>query len=172
MTRGFSICEPHPSVPSRGRSAYIQAGRGGAGNIKRYNSSELTQGSAATGPASRAALSPPPSSTKFTAGRGGAGNTYSHDALSQRAMFSFDEELKREELRKENMSKTPIYHIGRGGAGNAVNEMEPRGGRNGSAASMSSNGSSVSERARRSVGDVFRTLSRTVSRSSNSSSGQ
>ena len=80
-------------------------------------------------------------------------------------MFSFDEELQREEMIKENMSKAPIYHIGRGGAGNAVNEMEPKGGRNGSAASVSSNGSSVSERTRRSFGEVFRTLSRTISKS-------
>lgn len=163
MTRGYSICEPHPTVPSRGRPTYIQAGRGGAGNIKRYNSSDLTKGPAAAGPASRVELSPPPSTSRFTmTGRGGAGNTHVH---SQRAMFSFDEELQREERIKENMSKAPIYHIGRGGAGNAVNEMEPKGGRNGSASSMSSaetNASSVSNRAR----NIFRTLSRTISRDS------
>ena len=164
MARGYSITEPHPTVPSRGRPTYIQAGRGGAGNIKRYNSEELTKGPAAAGPASRTALSPPPSSAKFTSGRGGAGNTFTRN-YSQRAMFSFDEELQREEMIKENMSKAPIYHIGRGGAGNAVNEMEPKGGRNGSAASVSSNGSSVSERTRRSFGEVFRTLSRTISKS-------
>jgi len=153
-------------VPARGRSAYIQAGRGGAGNIKRYNSEELTKGPAAAGPASRVELSPPPTTSKFTSGRGGAGNTFAR-THSQRAIFSFDEELKRDEMIKENMSKAPIYHIGRGGAGNAVNEMEPKGGLNGSSAStasVSSNGSSVSSRARRSFGDVFRTLSRTVSR--------
>ncbi|KAL1310494.1 hypothetical protein AAFC00_000782 [Neodothiora populina] len=163
MTR-YSICEPHPTVPSRGRPAYIQAGRGGAGNIKRYNSHELTHGPAAAGPASRADLSPPPTTAKFTAGRGGAGNTFTRSP-EQRAIFSFDEELKRDEMIKENMSKTPIYHIGRGGAGNAINEMEPKGGRNGSmlsGSSRASTSSNVSNRAR----SIFRTLSRTISRDS------
>lgn len=166
MTRGYSVCEPHPSVPStKGRSAYIQAGRGGAGNIKRYNSEQLTRGPAASGPASRVEIPSPPPSTKFTAGRGGAGNTFTRNH-SQRAMFSFDEELQREEMIKENMIKAPVYHIGRGGAGNAVNEMEPKGGRTGS---MSSSGSSISERTRDRLGSVFRTLSRTVSGSSDRS---
>lgn len=165
MARGYSITEPHPTVKSRGRPAYIQAGRGGAGNIKRYNSEELTKGQTATGPASRAELSPPPTTSRFTAGRGGAGNTFTQ-SHSQRAIFSFDEELRRDEMIKENMSKAPVYHIGRGGAGNAVDEMKPRGSSNGSAASVSSSGSSMSERARGSMRDVFRTLSRTVSRQS------
>lgn len=164
MTQKYSICEPHPSVPSRGRSAYIQAGRGGAGNIKRYEAAQLTQGPSASGPASRTELSPPPTNARFTSGRGGAGNTFSRQE-SQRAIFSFDEELRREAMIKENMSKTPVYHIGRGGAGNLVNEMEPKpSSRQGSDASVSSSGSSTSERARRGFGDMFRTLSRSISK--------
>lgn len=35
-------------------------------------------------------------------------------------MFKFDEELERERRHSEAV---PVYHVGRGGAGNLVNEM-------------------------------------------------
>jgi hypothetical protein len=54
-------------------------------------------------------------STTYSCGRGGAGNMYSG---SERAMFSFDEELTRERVREEGAA--PVYHVGRGGAGNLV----------------------------------------------------
>ena len=38
-------------------------------------------------------------------------------------MFSFDEELERQRL-----AEAPIYHVGRGGMGNAVDERNPGGG--------------------------------------------
>ncbi|KAJ9624970.1 hypothetical protein H2203_004921 [Taxawa tesnikishii (nom. ined.)] len=157
----YQVTEPHPSVP---RSSYIHAGRGGAGNYKRYNSSELTKGPEATGPASLAILSPPPtgSRTMFTSGRGGAGNTFKRSE-SQRAIFSFDEELEREQRMRENQSKAPVYHIGRGGAGNLVDEMKPRGGRVPSTSSASSNASTSSEASRK-LSNAFSRLSRTFSR--------
>jgi len=37
-------------------------------------------------------------------------------AGSERPMFSFDEELTRERAREEDAA--PVYHVGRGGAGN------------------------------------------------------
>jgi hypothetical protein len=37
-------------------------------------------------------------------------------AGSERAIFSFDEELTRERVREEVAA--PVYHVGRGGAGN------------------------------------------------------
>lgn len=157
----YQVTEPHPSVPS-GKSAYIHAGRGGAGNYARYNFNDLTLGPIASGPASRGRISPPPSNGSFTTGRGGAGNTFSRRD-SQRAMFSFDEELERQAKVVENASRAPVYHIGRGGAGNAIEEMKPVQ-RQGSATSASSTGSSASEKVRRSLGDVVRSLSRTVSR--------
>jgi hypothetical protein len=49
----------------------------------------------------------------FTAGRGGAGNVY---PSSERAIFSFDEELEAQ-LNQERHA-APVYHVGRGGAGN------------------------------------------------------
>jgi len=48
-------------------------------------------------------------------GRGGAGNVF---PASERAIFSFDEELERQ-LRWER-DVAPVYHVGRGGAGNMM----------------------------------------------------
>ena len=54
-----------------------------------------------------------------------------HNANEERRMFSFDEELA-----KQNKDAVPIYHIGRGGQGNAV-----KGRRDSDAGSASSRGS-------------------------------
>lgn len=164
VSLSYLINEPHPSAP-RGRStAYLGSGRGGAGNFKRYNVQELTVGNEATGPASRGAISPPPPNQKYTAGRGGMGNTFTRQE-SQRAIFSFDEELARDQKLMDARAKAPVYHTGRGGSGNFVDEMKPSASRQNSAASVSSNGSSVSDKARR-IGGAFRSLSRTFSRDS------
>lgn len=88
--------------------AYYHAGRGGAGNYRRLSSSYLSS-------------SPPvttvPSSTSkvYFGGRGGAGNV---KPKTERAMFSFDEELERDRLFHQHHA--PVYSIGRGGAGNVV----------------------------------------------------
>lgn len=159
----FHVTEPHPSVP---RSAYIHAGRGGAGNYARYNTADLTAGPVASGPASAALLTTAPKSNKYMSGRGGAGNTFKRSE-SQRAIFSFDEELERERRMMDNASKTPVYHVGRGGAGNAVDELRPsRGslGRGGSVSSDDSAASDASARAKRGFSDAFGRISRTFSR--------
>ncbi|RVX75354.1 hypothetical protein B0A52_00707 [Exophiala mesophila] len=109
-SRNYSIVEPHPSVPS---TQYFSTGRGGAGNRVRAPV-EVTRGSDASGPASRVALTQSQTSRKsFTTGRGGAGNVH---PSSERAIFSFDEELERQ-LTQERRA-APVYHVGRGGAGN------------------------------------------------------
>lgn len=106
----YAIVEPHPSVkPSQ---QYISTGRGGAGNRVKATS-EITRGSDASGPASRlstSSLSAPRRS--YIGGRGGAGN-YVNDSPR---MFSFDEEL--EHQMKQARHVAPVYHVGRGGAGN------------------------------------------------------
>jgi hypothetical protein len=164
VSLSYLINEPHPSAP-RGRStAYLGSGRGGAGNYARYKVEELTVGNQATGPASRSAISPPPSTQKYTSGRGGMGNTFTRQE-SQRAIFSFDEELAREQKLMDARAKAPVYHTGRGGSGNFVDEMKPSTSRTNSAASVSSNGSTMSDKARR-IGGAFRGLSRTFSRDS------
>jgi len=150
----FHITEPHPSVKS---SSYIYSGRGGAGNVTRVKPAEVTNGATASGPASRVKLTPPPSNSYFASGRGGAGNMHRE---RERAMFSFDEELQQQERLRSQQA--PVYHVGRGGAGNLVDEMKPRSHRQNSASSHSS----VEEEkdgVRRSVESAWHRLSRQFS---------
>lgn len=109
----YSIVEPHPSVPS---SHYFTTGRGGAGNRVKAPTT-VTRGSDASGPAARINLAAASHNTQapktFTTGRGGAGNVH---PSSERAIFSFDEELERQLSQDRNAA--PVYHVGRGGAGN------------------------------------------------------
>ena len=115
----------------------MSTGRGGAGNAIRTTPSQLTRGVNATGPASATqaaqAIRTSLTSTKptyassttssrrtpahnySTGGRGGAGNFF---PSSERTIFSFDEELERQ-LRWER-DVAPVYHVGRGGAGNLI----------------------------------------------------
>lgn len=106
----YHLVEPHPSVPKNPRPA-IHTARGGAGNVVNLKNTKTTDSRSATGPASVTRLdSRRPAPIK--SGRGGAGNIHSS---GERAMFSFDEELERD-LRRA----APVYHVGRGGAGNTV----------------------------------------------------
>ncbi|KAB8079234.1 hypothetical protein BDV29DRAFT_165147 [Aspergillus leporis] len=106
----YRVIEPHPSVPHTSRPA-LHTARGGAGNIISLKNTKTTDSRTATGPASLTRLDSR-APTTFTSGRGGAGNVHSS---SERAIFSFDEELERD-LRRA----APVYHVGRGGAGNMV----------------------------------------------------
>jgi len=127
----YRITEPHPSVPA---SHYFHSGRGGAGNVAHVNPKNVTAGPDATGPASSAPIRATSGNAYFTAGRGGAGNIHRE---KERAMFSFDEELERQRRMMEHSA--PVYHIGRGGAGNLVDEMSEK-----RRASRSSSGSTSS----------------------------
>ncbi|KAH0542339.1 hypothetical protein FGG08_003276 [Glutinoglossum americanum] len=106
----YTVAEPLPSVPA---TNYIHGGRGGAGNYRRV---DPTKSASAPLPTSRPISIDSHRSTAsgvYSCGRGGAGNMH---AGSERAIFSFDEEIKRERVREEGAA--PIYHVGRGGAGN------------------------------------------------------
>jgi len=129
----YHITEPHPSVPI---SQYLYSGRGGAGNIAHVDPKSLTKGTSASGPASRTSLPP---SRSYTSGRGGAGNLHAH--ASERPIFSFDEELERQRRMMEHLA--PVYHIGRGGAGNFGTESTI--GRRSSAVSQASSASSTGQ---------------------------
>lgn len=158
-SRNYSITEPHPSVPAA--STAFHWGRGGAGNVTRISSKEVTPGPSATGPASRIKLPAPPSNGQFLTGRGGAGNVH-----RERAIFSFDEELRQQQRLQEAAS--PIYHVGRGGSGNLINEAKPQNIRKGSASSTFSNDSddsvkSAPHKARRSYEGARNWLNRTLS---------
>lgn len=106
----YHVVEPHPSVPRTPRPA-IHTARGGAGNVINLKNTRTTDSRNATGPPSLTRLDSRAPRT-FKSGRGGAGNVHSS---SERAIFSFDEELEREMRRV-----APVYHVGRGGAGNMV----------------------------------------------------
>ena len=120
MAPGYNLAEPFPNAPNR-----VHTGRGGAGNVTRTR--PKVPGSSSTNSISSSAYPPPrgPSSMStssgssppraFTSGRGGVGNLHPG---SERAMFSFDEELER--LQAANDTIAPVYHIGRGGQGNLV----------------------------------------------------
>lgn len=140
----YRVIEPHPSVPHSTRPA-VYTGRGGSGNIISLKDTKTTDSRTATGPASVTRLDSRTPST-FTSGRGGAGNVH---CSSERAIFSFDEELERD-LRRA----APVYHVGRGGAGNMVYRDDSSSncslGRKYSVASTTTNSSSgsVADRAR------------------------
>jgi len=111
-SQAYRIVEPHPSVSSK----YIHNGRGGAGNVTRTSLQKLTTGVDAQGPPSQIPLKQPSPSSQFTSGRGGAGNVHHQ---SERAIFSFDEELSAQ-LRRDSRP-SPVFQVtGRGGAGNMV----------------------------------------------------
>lgn len=152
MSPSYHISEPHPSVP---KARYIYSGRGGAGNAAYYSSTQITDGPNAHGPASKITLKSKPASPYYMSGRGGAGNLARE---SERAMFSFDEELARQAKMMENQA--PIFHVGRGGAGNAYDELAER--RRTSAASNASttSTSSVRQSLEGVMGKIHRSLSR------------
>lgn len=77
------------------------------------DTSSITDGSNAMGPASRHPCLRNSRRSVYTSGRGGAGNLHSN---SERAIFSFDEELEREMRQTQDLA--PVCYIGRGGAGN------------------------------------------------------
>jgi len=107
MPGQIKVVEPHPTVRK-----YAHTGRGGAGNT--VKAGKTTNGSTAHGPASLLETGLPPSA-KFSSGRGGAGNIHKN---SERALFSFDEELERQITRERMIKEGGVYHVGRGGAGN------------------------------------------------------
>lgn len=160
-------------------------GRGGAGNYRHLPAPPTAAAPVAVAPsAAPAPVDAPPASSNQASGpslpkattshyaRGGAGNIYT---ASERPMFFFDEELERMYARDEHC--VPVYHIGRGGAGNLVSgpptsfatAAQPTHGvrPSGDSGRRSSNGSADSEARGKFSGDeVLRRLSQTFSRRS------
>lgn len=155
MSRNVSVTEPHPSVARR-PGGFIGSGRGGAGNYQSYKPTDLTEGPSATGPAARISLrQPAPRAVKV--GRAGAGNIFP-PRQSEERVFQFDEELV-----KKREHAASVYHIGRGGQGNLIDETKPRTQRTGSSGSTSSVESDRSS-VRRSVEGAFGRLQRKISK--------
>jgi hypothetical protein len=134
----FQLREPTPFAPNAPRIHY---GRGGAGNFAPASTARNTQKKSSV---------PLTNSGLYTCGRGGAGNMHSG---SERPMFSFDEEMARERLREDHTA--PVFHVGRGGAGNyarnadGLSSDEPRD----STSSNESGASDMSKRLRLGVAD-------------------
>jgi len=131
MSHRYSVTEPHPTA-----NKFIHAGRGGAGNT--FKAPKTTQGSTARGPASLFEAGLPQGNSKFSVGRGGAGNILPN---SEKAIFSFDEELERQSTRERKIKDGAIYHVGRGGAGNFA-QTKPASSRKDSTSSAGSEASS------------------------------
>lgn len=91
----------------------FHSGRGGAGNYHTVPKNLPNPPTSILAPSMTNTSTS--SNTKFYAGRGGAGNARTH---SERAVFSFDEELERDRMLHEHHA--PVYSVGRGGAGNMV----------------------------------------------------
>jgi hypothetical protein len=108
MPSQYQITEPHPTAQN-----YIHSGRGGVGNT--FKAPATTNGINARGPASLFETGLPQTSGRFSSGRGGAGNIRES---SEKAIFSFDEELERQTTRDQKIKEGAVWHVGRGGAGN------------------------------------------------------
>jgi len=105
MPRSYSIVEPHPASSS----GYFHTGIGGSGNVASSKNASSFRNASLVNPNHYKPQK------AFSSGRGGAGNMHTS---SERAIFSFDEELERQLLQEKDMA--PVYHVGRGGAGNMV----------------------------------------------------
>lgn len=139
----YLVVEPHPSVPN-GRRPALHTSRGGAGNVISLRNTRTTDSQTATGPPSLTRLDSNAPAT-FKSGRGGAGNVHSS---SERAIFSFDEELEREMRREKDIA--PVFHVGRGGAGNLVlnSDRTPYGLERRESGTSSSSNESLADRAK------------------------
>ncbi|KAL8862509.1 MAG: hypothetical protein Q9178_001007 [Gyalolechia marmorata] len=133
MPFSLRLSEPHPTTTS---STRLPTGRGGAGNFTRPPPPSALPSTTTTIDASSSSIFSSASSknNKFVTGRGGVGNF--HGANEQRPMFKFDEELEKERRHSEAV---PVYHVGRGGVGNLINEMSA-GRRDSNASDRSSSG--------------------------------
>lgn len=128
----YTITEPHPTARN-----YIHSGRGGAGNT--FKAPKTSNPRTASGPASRFEGGLPETSTKFSSGRGGAGNIHH---TSEKQPFSFDDELDRQRTREKKLkSSGAAYHVGRGGAGNYTSVSSPVALRKDSASSIDTDAS-------------------------------
>jgi hypothetical protein len=126
----YTITEPHPTAHK-----YIHSGRGGAGNT--FKAPKTSNPRTASGPASHFENGLPQTSSKFSSGRGGAGNIH---LTSEKAPFSFDDELDRQRTREQKMRSGATYHVGRGGAGNCTSAI-PASGRKDSMSSVDTDAS-------------------------------
>ena len=141
MSNRYHLVEPNPSyattttrssISSRPSSqTYIHTARGGAGNIARAPLPPNALRTSLTFPISQPpTTSPSRKQSVISSGRGGAGNIRtlppSPSHPREHGIFSLDEELEAQ-LRhhRTRASFAPVYHVGRGGAGNISSRRRP-----------------------------------------------
>lgn len=108
----YTITEPHPTVQA---NAYTHSGRGGLGNTFRAPTT-VTPAAGIPTPLTKVSSgsSATHTSTRFYAGRGGAGNAY---PASERQAVNLDDEYVYAAKAAAKSTTTGGY-VGRGGAGN------------------------------------------------------
>ena len=125
MSTRHHFVEPLP-YPSKGQR-YIHTGRGGAGNCSILPPSNLTNkhNSHVNHQHHQPSLPALSSPRTVSFGRGGVGNMHTQTQPTstpqhprERAMFPLDEELEAQLRQARNTPMAPVYHVGRGGAGN------------------------------------------------------
>lgn len=110
MSSSYAFGHPHSTFYSKRPTTHTS--RGGASNVAPLDKvTSFSQSAGST--TSTAGLHHSSPRELRTFGRGGAGDVYSSSEL---AIFSFDEELERQLKREKEAA--PIFHVGRGGAGN------------------------------------------------------
>lgn len=106
----YRITEPHPTAKP---NQIIHTGRGGSGNMyKVKDPKETNSRTPLHNVTSNFSSSSQRTTTKFSSGRGGAGNIH---PLSVASPFSLDKEIDQQTAQENSHN---VWHVGRGGAGN------------------------------------------------------
>ncbi|EGD94829.1 hypothetical protein GTR04_5431 [Trichophyton interdigitale] len=98
----------------------MYSGRGGAGNFHPLKNSAISPSSSISSTRTLSSRLGFNARQLLPGGRGGLGNFHSS---SEYAIFSFDEELEQQLKREKDVA--PVFHIGRGGAGNMAAAAVP-----------------------------------------------
>ena len=108
----YHIAEPYPNIR---KTHYVPFGRGGSGNFSLVLPWKTTAPRISSGLPAQSLSRKAVTKETFRCGRGGAGNVHREQ---EHTIFSFDEEL--EHQNRVLTQQAPIYHVGRGGAGNTA----------------------------------------------------
>lgn len=122
----YQYTEPHPSVV---KPTHLSTGRGGAGNATRLCPQTATPGHTATGPASRSPIvSPSLATRRVSTGRGGAGNVKDKknaQAPGEPTLYELEREARHNHEESITAEKR-VWHYGRGGEGNLINQAKSK----------------------------------------------
>ncbi|GAM90997.1 hypothetical protein ANO11243_090440 [Dothideomycetidae sp. 11243] len=165
VATGATVSPSPLALPPPPNSARMMTGRGGAGNAHRSHSTTSTTMATVAVVPRPVPMPIKPRSSSQSSGSSGASDVAMPGSPTQCAIFSFDEELERDQRMRDNAARTPVYHIGRGGAGNTFYHATaaPTADRRYYGANASSIDSADSAK-RRSIANMVERISRTLSR--------